>query len=433
MLRTPAACAALATATVLAACTGSPPDPAKDARAAPTTGCVHVVDEATGREQPECLPIAPDSKRVDLAAPVFSTPLAVDNPLFPAARVRQAVYGGQVDGEPFRTEVTLLPATKTITWRGEPVRVLVSQYTAYSAGRIVETAYDWYAQADDGSVWYFGEDVFNYEDGVVADTEGTWQAGRDGPAAMIMPGRPQAGDVYRPENVPGRVFEQVTVKEAGKTVAGPYGPVDGAILAGELHMDGSREDKVFAPGYGEFSTGTPSSELEQVMLAVPGDATPGPLPARLRALMDARGTAATTAAWQAYRAADRIPALLVRQMDRDLAALAKGDKDAALRVQQNITDLRLRYEPVTTVDRARLALWARQLGTDARADEAGDVAASVAALELVWERVGPTLTAGQRADIAGLLHAARQAADAEDSAAASTVSGRLADAVSGLG
>lgn len=111
-----------------------------------------------------------------------------------------------------------------------------------------------YAQADDGSVWYFGEDVFDFRDGAIVVTEGTWLAGRDGPAAMIMPADPQVGDVYRPENAPGIVFEEVTVASVQETLDGPLGPIEGGMLASELHMDGGTEDKFFAPGYGEFST-----------------------------------------------------------------------------------------------------------------------------------------------------------------------------------
>ena len=65
-----------------------------------------------------------------------------------------------------------------------------------------EVAYDLYAQADDGSVWYFGEDVFNFADGAIVDTHGTWIAGVDGPAAMIMPADPQVGDVTGPRTSP---------------------------------------------------------------------------------------------------------------------------------------------------------------------------------------------------------------------------------------
>jgi hypothetical protein len=78
----------------------------------------------------------------------------------------------------------------------------IHQYVAYLGGRILEVALDWYAQADDGSVWYFGEDVFNYLDGMVADTHGTWLACKDGPPGMIMPAIPSPGQVYRPENIP---------------------------------------------------------------------------------------------------------------------------------------------------------------------------------------------------------------------------------------
>ncbi|MFE7840384.1 hypothetical protein ACFU53_31330 [Streptomyces sp. NPDC057474] len=367
--------------------------------------CVHVVDGNTGRTGDACLPVAPAENRVDLDEPRFTHPTRITNPLHPTSKVTQVIMGGQVDGKPFRTEVSLLPDTKRIEYDGRSVETRVIQYVAFSDGRVHEVALDWYAQADDGSVWYLGEDVFNYADGVVADTDGTWQAGRDGaPPAMIMPADPEKGDVYRPENLPEKVFEEVTVKAVDGTVDGPYGRVEGAVTVRELHMDGSTEEKVFAPGYGEFSTGTPGGDLEAVSLAVPTDAKPGPLPVRLTALADAVDAAHETpsaatartvrAAWDAYRASDAVPDLLERQTERDLTALERAGSEGAkavgpaLRVAQDVTDLRLRYEPLDTVDRDRLALWAEQLGIDARAGDEGATAGDVTGLELVWERVG---------------------------------------------
>ena len=150
------------------------PSPTSGAAA---TGCVKK-EQGSG-----CLSLAPDSRRVDRGTPEFSQPQAITNPLFPIAQVTQSLQLGTVDGEPFRAEVTLLPGTRTITWNGRQVPTRIHQYVAYSGGRILEVALDWYAQADDGSVWYFGEDVFNYQDGVVADTHSTWLAGKDGPPA----------------------------------------------------------------------------------------------------------------------------------------------------------------------------------------------------------------------------------------------------------
>jgi len=142
------------------------------------------------------LPLAPNSARRDLVAAPFNDPTAVDNPLFPISDLHSAILNGHVDGKVFHTETTLLPFTKIIEWTpGQCVRVLVSQYMAFLDGNLQETAIDLYAQADDGSVWYLGEDVNDYSaNGFIVTTEGTWQAGIDGPFAMIMPSDPQVGD-----------------------------------------------------------------------------------------------------------------------------------------------------------------------------------------------------------------------------------------------
>lgn len=409
--------------------------------------CVHVVDEQTGETGTDCLPLAPESDRVDLTQPKFTDPTRITNSLHPIAETDQVVMGGQTGGEPFRTEVSTLPGTRTIDLGGDKVRALTSQYVAFEGGRVHEVALDWYAQADDGSVWYLGEDVFNYEDGVVADTEGTWQAGRDNaPAAMIMPAHPERGDVYRPENLPGVVFEEVTVKQTDRTVDGPYGPVKGAITVHELHLDGSTEDKTFAPGYGEFSTGNDGGDLEAVSLAAPKDTQQGPLPTELRnldraarAVQDGEVTDADVAAvrdaWTAYRDSDAVPKLLATQMTRDLDSLdeAVTAKDghetlaAALRVAQNTSDLRLRYEPVRTVDLDRFALWARQLGIDASAGDEGAVAGDVTSLELVWERLKDDAGGAVAATVTTDLNAARVAADRKDLAKAEELAPGLAE------
>lgn len=432
-----AVAAFMATALAASGCGGGGGGGAEGDGQETSAGCIRIVDADTGKKTRKCLPLAPEQARVDLARPAFSNPTAITNPLHPSSQVQQVVYGGQVDGKPFRTEFTLLPGTKTITVDGVPIAVRTMQYMALSDGRIAEVAYDWFAQADDGSVWYLGEDVFNYEDGVVADTAGTWLAGKDGPAAMIMPAAPKAGDVYRPENVPEVVFEEVVVKAVGQTVAGPYGPVQGAMTVTELHMDGTREDKVFAPGYGEFSTGDPGADLEAVSLAVPTDAAPGPVPDRLTALSTAvrqahadpaNLAAARNArtAWDAYVASDRVPDLLTRQMNRDLDALTAAAqshdtqraRDAALRVAQNDLDLHLRYEPLAAVEAARMDLWARQLQLDAAARDSAALAGDVTSLELTWERVRPALTSTQAAQADAHLRDLRGAADRKDTAAA---------------
>ena len=385
----------------------------------------------------DTLPVAPPAARVDLAAPKFSDSTTVTNPLFPISKLESVVLNGRVDGKPFRTETTLLPDTRVIEWTdGQCVKVLVSQYTAYLDGRIDEVALDLYAQADDGSVWYFGEDVFNYNDGVVEDTGGTWLAGKEGPAAMIMPGAPKVGNVHRPENIPGLVFEEVAVASIDQPVSGPRGGVAGALVGRELHDDGSFSDKTFAPGYGEFRSAH-DGDLEALALAVPTDAVPGPTPVELQRMASgvddvfravraknwARAgnvTAAINAAWRAYRATG-VPPRLIAPTDNALKTLRRqiakrasvATRHAALDVLQAGLDLQLRHRSPVAIDRARFDLWLRQMILDATVKDSAGVHGDIATLEWIRDRIARATDAARLAGIDSLLKNARTAANDE--------------------
>ncbi len=356
------------------------------------------------------LTVAPDGQRVDLRVPTFSHPTEVTNPLFPVSRQASVLFLGHVDGKPFRTEVTLLPETRIVQWEGQRIETLVSQYMAYLGGRIQEVAYDLYAQADDGSVWYFGEDVADFEGGAIVTKEGTWIVGKDGPAAMIMPADPRVGNAYRTENTPGIAFEQVTVTSVDRTLDGPLAPIEGGLVAEELHMDGTTEEKLFAPGYGEFFTAG-GGDVEALALAVPTDAAPGPLPDELVTLErgateiidaarspDWQAAASTVrgmkAAWDAY-GSGRVPTLIRPMMTRVLGALdravrardAARTRQAAIDVAQSTLDLELRYRPAPEVNLARFDLWAAQILVDAAARDEAAVRGDVFTLGYIRDRI----------------------------------------------
>jgi hypothetical protein len=388
-----------------------------------------------------CLPIAPDSARVDRAKPRYSNPTRITNARFPVGELTQVLQLGREGGEPLRVEITRLPATRTLTWDDQRVETVASQFLALVGGRIREVAIDYFAQADDGSVWYFGEDVANYQAGVVADHDGSWLAGKDGPAGMIMPGQPKAGDVYRSENIPGMVFEQDTVKATGQTVPGPRGPVQDVAMVQELLMDGTVEEKAFAPGYGEFQAKA-KDELVTVALALPVDAAPGAPPAALATLADgARASSeaggggrwaaasaragAMAAAWR-RAAAGEVPRLLDEQLRDALAGLTKAvgarqagrTGQAAFQVGQAALDLQLRHRAPQAVDQDRLDLWARRLLADAAAKDRGAVAGDVATLEVLWDRAGQGADPATAKRVGAALAALRKAADGNDPKAA---------------
>ena len=403
------------------------------------------------------LQTAPNSARIDLEMPTFSDPTTITNPLFPISELTQVVQVGAEAGVVLRHEITLLPEIKTIEWEGQQIDAVVSQFAAYGDGRVLEVARDFFAQADDGAVWYFGEDVENYVDGVLDNTDGTWLAGKDGPPGMIMPADPQVGDVYRPENIPGFVFEEVTVKSVTETVDGPRGPISGALLVEELLMDGVLEDKIFAPGYGEFMAKVVSEdELVTVSIGVPLDAVSGGMPAEVTQLATASAdifqaagagdwdsvTAALTSltpAWSTY-AATGVPPLTADEVDVALQALttaADAQDDAATQQAANnlgyvVTDLRLRHESPATADVERMDILARQIMVDAAAEEKGFLTGDAIHLEALWARTSHTVDGSSASRIDGQLADLRAAAESGDFPTTADIAQALRQSLTGL-
>jgi len=404
--------AAILAVFVVAGCSNPSPSSSPSASAAagasssPAASGVAQIPQASVTD----IEVADPADRVDLAMPTFSNPTEITNPLFPIALQSSNLLVGTVEDQPFRTEVTVLPDTRVVEWEGQQIETVVSQYNAFLDGRIEEIAYDQYAQADDGSVWYFGESVFNFADGTIADTEGTWHAGVDGPAAMIMPANPKVGDVYRPENIPGLVFEEVVVTSTDVTLDGPFGPIEGGILIEEHHADGGNENKNFAPDYGEFYTAT-EGEVEALAMAIPPDGATGSQPEALTAAAES-ATAAVQAALDGdmaqieQLASDlesargelgdaEIPSLLRPLLSDGIAALstAASDRDqesttqAAIDVARLVNDLTLRYRPFPEADFDRIGLWGAQLILDAGAEDLEGIRSDSFAIDYARERI----------------------------------------------
>jgi len=364
------------------------------------------------------LPLAPDSARRDLVAAPFTRSTSVTNPLFPISELHSAILNGHVDGKVFHTETTLLPFQKLIEWTPRQcVRVLTSQYMAFLGGRLQETAIDLYAQDDNGSVWYLGETVSDYApNGLVLSTEGTWQAGIDGPFAMIMPSDPQVGDVNRAENIPGNSFEEVQVTKVNRTFNGPSGPLSGGIIAREIHQDAPPSNKLFAPGYGEFLS-RDGHDIEAMALAAPTDALGGGVPTELAMISNGadriwasplstpdQWTAAQHTAqrmldsWLAFRTGD-VPPRLVKPTEDALhnLVLQAASRDRAKTYAASIdaayasNDLQLRYRPVTKIDTVRFELWVRRALLDATEGSLGGVRSDTVTLEWIRDRIANSM------------------------------------------
>ncbi len=155
----------------------------------------------------------------------------IDNPYFPLKPGTTFVYEGVKDGDSQRDEVVVTDRTKVVL--GIPC--VVVEDTSTHDGTLLEKTEDWYTQDAEGNVWYFGEDTAEYENGKVASTEGSWQAGVDGAQpGIVMPAHPNVTDSFRQEYYPGQAEDTFWIVSLAQSVTVPFGHFDDALLSLEF-------------------------------------------------------------------------------------------------------------------------------------------------------------------------------------------------------
>ena len=135
------------------------------------------------------------------------------------------------------------------------VETHILEHRTYHDGDIHEIAYNFYVEANDGTVCYFGEDVEFYEGGVLTGTDGTWRAGVDGAMpGIIMPASPAAGQAYFQENAPDNealdMGKVEAVSESASFAGTTYDDVI-TIQDSSPFDDCEDEEKRYVPGIGE--------------------------------------------------------------------------------------------------------------------------------------------------------------------------------------
>jgi hypothetical protein len=155
------------------------------------------------------------------------------------------------EGDVQQIEVTVLDRTKVVA-AGVEARVVHDVATTVD-GEVVEDTLDYYAQDADGNVWYLGEKTAEYENGEVATTEGSWEAGVDGAqAGILLPADPQVGTGYRQEYLAGHAEDAGFVLSTDEQVQVPTGLYEGTLMTRDttpLEPD-LVELKFYAPGVG---------------------------------------------------------------------------------------------------------------------------------------------------------------------------------------
>jgi hypothetical protein len=192
----------------------------------------------------------------------------VDNRFHPLRPGTRFIYVGKEDGEPQKTITDVTHGQKTILG----VEVVVVLDRVFQSGALKEKTLDWYAQDEDGNVWYMGEDTKTYENGKVVSTLGSWEAGKNGAkAGIIMLAHPRVGQTYQQEFARGVAEDKARVVAINQKVSVPYGRFTGCLKTEEFTpLDpGATSVKWYCPGIGfvkgdDVTGGTGHSALAEI-------------------------------------------------------------------------------------------------------------------------------------------------------------------------
>jgi len=146
--------------------------------------------------------------------------------------------------------ISVLDETEII----DKIETRVIEEREYKDGRLVEVSRNFFAMAKETKdVFYFGEDVDDYENGKISGHSGQWRAGKDDArAGLYMPGNPAKGMQYYMEFHPGIAMDRAEIFDTNATVETPAGIFRRSLIVTESSPlePGDESYKRYAPDIG---------------------------------------------------------------------------------------------------------------------------------------------------------------------------------------
>lgn len=238
---------------------------------AAASACVRATDSPEAASTPPAETIRETGAGYDVDIDPAAFAAAIDNPYFPLEPGTEWVLEGRTDEGTEVDTITVTDRTKEVMG----VTTTVVKDVVELNGELAEKTFDWYAQDDQGNVWYFGEDTAEYENGNVVSRSGAWAAGIDGAEpGIIVPADPKVTDSYRLEYYEGEAEDMFWVVATGVSKSVPFGEFDDAIRTLEWTPLEPKivGEKFYAPGVGliaEKALSGPTEIFELVEMTRP--------------------------------------------------------------------------------------------------------------------------------------------------------------------
>ncbi len=186
------------------------------------------------------------------------------NPYFSLQPGYQLILMGEEEDEgevvEIRVQITVLRERERVTFQtagGQTLSVLtrVVEEREWEDGELIEVSRNWFARCRETSdIYYFGEDVDDYEEGEIVGHGGAWRAGENGALpGIIMPGTFLLGARYFQEVAPDVALDRGRHVDMGLEVPTPAGTFSDCVVV----LDSSALDpgapgdlKLYCPGVG---------------------------------------------------------------------------------------------------------------------------------------------------------------------------------------
>lgn len=190
----------------------------------------------------------------------FHHPTVINNRYYPLVVGATWAWKGQFRQQPYTQRDVVLKYTRTID--GVVTRPVLDQDLV--KGTIIAGSIDYYAQDDQGNVWYLGEGTVHYVGGKLTDHADSWIAGKEGALpGIFMPARPVSGQrKFQQEFAPDIAADVEHITSVSKRVCEPLRCYDHVVEADETTVlnPGTLAAKYYAPGVGLIGEDTVSGD-----------------------------------------------------------------------------------------------------------------------------------------------------------------------------
>jgi hypothetical protein len=192
----------------------------------------------------------------------FHNSTTINNRYFPLVPGTRFTYKGAAQKEPVVDIVTVTRNTPTING----INTIEVRDQVYESDVLTEDTLDWYAQDDQGNVWYFGELATQLPAGT---HDGSWTAGSNGAQpGYIMEADPKVGDIYCQENAPGSAQDAAQVISVSASRSVPFGSYTGNVLQTKDYslLEPKNENKFYGPDVGMLEAISITGPSEDIQL-----------------------------------------------------------------------------------------------------------------------------------------------------------------------